>query len=415
MQTRTAHEYTSKPLSPCQSTPGLLFTTYTLSARLKAQQTRANYCPMRDLIDILSAVRDFDARKTPYAVATVVNVSGSSYRRPGARMFLAGSETVGAISGGCLEADVAEHAKQVITTGEPLVVHYDTSFENDSIMGLGIGCDGLIDVLIERLPLPATAPCYTSFLAQCVARHEIGVLATVFAVSGAKARVGSRLILQRDGTTSDDIANEALRTAILTDAQSALASGKPLVPAYVFGSATVDVLIEVVRPPLPLFVFGAGHDAMPLAALATILGWEVTVVDPRASFANTANFPSANRVVACHPEALREHVELAAPAVAVVMTHKFEWDKELTRQLIASPVRYIGLLGPRKRSERILSMLTDDGALPDDRRGFVRFPVGLDIGAETPEEVAMSIIAEIQAFVRDRAGGFLKDRDAPIH
>lgn len=367
---------------------------------------------MRDLLDILAAVREFDDRGKPYAVATVVKVAGSTYRRPGARMFLSETDTVGAVSGGCLENDVREHASQVIASGKPKVVRYDTSFENDTVMGLGIGCDGIINVLIERLPALDDAPAYTDFLAHCLAQNDHGVLATVFASDLPDTPIGSRLILRSDGTTTSNIGG-ATAQAVIADAGQVIDTHQSIVTAYADGR--VEVLIEAINPPLPLLVFGAGHDAMPLVALAAALGWHVTVVDPRDALANTARFPGAARIIICHPEQLSEHLTPSSPAVAVVMTHNYEWDRILASTLLASSIGYVGMLGPKKRTTRLLNALEDAAAIPAGRQDILRFPVGLDIGAETPEEVALSIIAEIQAVIRARSAGFLKDREAAIH
>ncbi len=372
---------------------------------------------MKDLIEIIESMDVYKARGEPYALATVVKVAGSTYRRPGARMFLGGRTTaIGAVSGGCLESDIVERASGVVASGQPITVTYDTSTDNDIIMGLGIGCEGVIEVLIELLPAAGSVD-YHAFLKECISEGHTGLLATVFAVNNIKdTGIGNRLILRQNDAITDDIDNPKLRDAVITDARQVVLTGISVVKDYRIGAGAAEVLLEVIRPPVSLLVFGAGHDASPVVQIAKYLGWRATVVDSREAYADTNRFPHADRIVICQADEVVRHVALDARTVAVVMTHNYRSDRVLLQTLLNSPVRYVGALGPRSRTERLVNEMKDDGfSFTPEQLDRLFSPIGLDIGAETPEEIALSIIGEIQAFLNKRKGGWLKDRRGPIH
>lgn len=350
------------------------------------------------------------------ALATVIEVRGSTYRKPGARMLITqDGYTVGAISGGCLEADVCERAQQVITSGQATVVTYDTTSPDDIVWGLGLGCNGVVSVLIERLNHQSQMNQIT-FLANCFHQRQIGVLATVVQVAEQmQDRVGTHLMLQQDGNALGHIENPALAARILEDARSALHSSRSALKSYQLPLCCAEVFIEVIQPPVPLVVFGAGYDAMPVVRLAKELGWNVTVVDSRHN-TTKQQFSLADAVVFSRPESIKEHISIDSHTVAVVMTHNYLHDLELLKTLLPSPLRYLGILGPKSRTEKILQELQEAGIKPTvEQMQRLYSPVGLDIGAETPEAIALSIIAEIQAAIALRAGGSLRTRKGPIH
>jgi xanthine/CO dehydrogenase XdhC/CoxF family maturation factor len=185
---------------------------------------------------------------------------------------------------------------------------------------------------------------------------------------------------------------------------------------YQLPKGEVEVLIEAIQPPVPLAIFGAGHDAMPLVHFAKELGWHVTVVDSRQSYATTDRFPLADAVVFSRTESIHSHITVDHHTVAVVMTHNYLQDRELLKTLLQSPLRYLGILGPKSRTERLLQELREQGVAPTEKHLLRLYsPVGIDIGADTPEEIALSIVAEIQAVLANRAGGLLRNRQGPIH
>lgn len=345
------------------------------------------------------------------ALATVVNVSGSAYRRPGARMLIASDgATVGSVSGGCLERDVCERAQTLLRAGEqaaPVVVTYDATTEADIVFGSGTGCNGVVQVLIERLQEDAPQ---LDFIARCLTRDDAGVLATV--IGGAD--FGKQLRLDGAGIAAGDLGASEGYDAVLADAQAQFTERQARLRAYDTRAGAMTVLLETIAPPVPLLLCGAGADAAPVARIAHELGWRVTVVDPRAAYANRMNFPTADEmIVAPLPEA---DVRLSARTLAVVMHHHYDRDKQALGALLPSPAAYVGVLGPRKRTAQMLGELAAQGfVMTDEMRNKLHAPIGLDIGAETPAQIALAIVAEMQAVLAERTGDRLRQRAGAIH
>jgi xanthine dehydrogenase accessory factor len=370
---------------------------------------------VKELREILKALEPLQRSGEKVALATIVKTKGSTYRRPGARMLMTSAgEMIGSISGGCLEGDVFEHAKKVMNSGEPIVLNYDTSSDDDVVWGLGLGCNGVVHVLVESL---RQMPNYLSFLEECLEPHHCGVLATVFRTEGeVGVKPGSRMTISEDGSTSGMKENEALGFAIASNAKEAIRTGHSSIKEYEVPGGKAEVFIEVVQSPMPLVIFGAGHDAIPVARLAKELGWNVTVVDGRPAFASKERFPQADNVILSSPEDVHKNVSIDPRGAAIVMTHNYNHDVTILRQILPLPLRYLGVLGPKKRTQKTLEDLRKEGIGPaEDQISHIYSPVGMDIGAETPEEIALAIIGEIQAVLASRAGGSLRNRKGPIH
>lgn len=372
---------------------------------------------MKELQNILEAFEQSRNSSQQAAIATIVKTIGSVYRRPGARMLLTeAGQMVGAISGGCLESDVFERAKPLLQDSKPIVVQYDTTVSDDVIWGLGMGCNGSVQVLIESLNT-TSAKRQLEFIADCFQQNQPGAIATIFQVEGdVDVQIADRLFLKPDGTVANGTANPQLVTRLLQDTYGVLAAGKTQVISYVLDHGSVEVLIEAIHPPVPLLIFGAGYDAIPVMQLAKQLGWHVTVIDHRPTFATRDRFPQADEIMVCHPNELHAHLTLNSRMAAVVMTHHYLHDQTLLRTLLPSPIHYLGMLGPKRRTQQLLEDLSSEGLTSTDEQ-LQRFyyPIGLDLGAETPEEIALAIVAEIQAVFTKRSGGMLRDRKAPIH
>jgi len=372
---------------------------------------------MKEMQSIIDAYREIQRTDTPSALATVVNVTGSAYRRPGARMLITGDgRTVGSVSGGCLERDVMNQARRVLQWNESRVVTYNSMSDDDVAWEFNLGCNGIIDVLIEPLS-PTVEPGYLAFIADCLRHRQAVIVAVVFSVEGdMKARVGSRLLLAEQQPVHHDIGDVHLTAAIADDARRVLAGGTSRVKRYALAAGRAEAFIEVIQPPVPLVIFGAGHDAMPLVRLAKELGWHVTLIDPRPGFATRTRFPLADHVIVCRPDEVFERVKIDGRTVAVVMTHNFLHDSELLNMLVPSPVRYIGILGAKQRTRKLLDLVQETiRSQSDPALGRVYGPIGLDIGAETPEEIALAAMAEIKAVLAGRVGGMLRGRQAPLH
>ncbi len=372
---------------------------------------------MKELQNILKTFEQTQNSNQSIALATLVKAQGSTYRRPGARMLMTSEgQMVGSLSGGCLEGDVFEQAQSVMTSGKPIVVQYDTMSDDDIIWGLGLGCNGIVQILIERVeeenffnPL--------AFVSDCFHQRQSGVLATVFHVEGEiKSEIGTRLIVYPDRTIKSNIEDTDLVAQIRDDAWKALNDNRSTVKAYPLLAGKAEVFIEVIQPPVPLMIFGAGHDAIPLVRLAQELGWYVTIIDNRQTDGTQERFSSADEVILCRPEGVSESVSLNNRTMAVVMTHNYLHDLEILKTLLPSPVQYLGILGPKSRTEKLFQDLKEQGITPTEKQMQRLYsPVGLDIGADTPEEIALSIVAEIQSVLANHSGGSLRNKLGSIH
>ncbi len=329
---------------------------------------------MRERDQILALWEQVSAAGEPAVLATVMRTEGSSYRLPGARLLLTqNGQRVGAISGGCLEDDIVKKAWWLTANG-PVLRRYDTTPDGElATDGYGLGCNGIIHVLLERVT--QSAPSTLNLLREVRGARRPVTVAHLLAPASA---VGQRAIVSADG-----------------DGLSA--SG-------------AEIFLERIEPPVRLLLFGAGDDAVPVTQFAKSLGWRVEVYDGRAHYAKAEKFPQADSVTVRPPGT-------PAPAIdewtaAVVMTHSFSQDADVLRSLIDLPLRYLGVLGPRKRTGQLLAELD----LHDlESRLPLHAPMGLDIGADGPEQVALAIVAEIQSVMHGRPAGLLRDRPGSIH
>ena len=372
---------------------------------------------MKELQSIINAYREIEQKNQQAALATVVKVTGSAYRRAGARMLItADGHTIGSVSGGCLERDVLNQARRVLQWNEPRVVAYDSMSDEDITWEFNLGCNGIVEVLIEPLSHRGEHGLMV-FLTECLQQRQVGVLATVFGVEGAiKAKVGNRLMLSEQWAVRHDIGDGDLAEAILDDSQHRLESGTSKATTFAMATGRAEVFIEVIQPSVPIVIFGAGPDAVPLVRFAKELGWHVTLVDPRPGYATRARFPLADTLIVCRPEEVCERIKINSRTVAAVMTHNFLHDSELLRTLWPSPLRYIGILGSGQRTRRLLDQVQGTGRSHNIHSlGRVYGPMGLDIGADTPEEIALAVMAEIKAVLTGRLGGILRTREGPLH
>ncbi len=337
---------------------------------------------MNELDTILEAAARCRSSGERYALATVVSVRGSSYRRPGARLLVPEhGAPVGLISGGCLEEEAARLAREALRLEAPMLVSIDHSAEGDELWGLGLGCRGVIELLAEP-PELATE--------------------TLDALRAAGAGHASYLLTGLDGERR--VLTEQQADALGERAAMAVAHGRPTV----IGESVLDPIL----PPLHLVVCGAGPDAGPLVAAGIRLGWRVSVVDARRSFLRADRFPGATLHDA-EPAQAADAVGAGEWTAVVLMSHDYLRDAAYLGGFIGRGVRYLGVLGPRDRTDRLLAEL--DVAPADADLAALHAPAGLDLGADGAEEVATAIVAEILAALRGRSGVPLRDRPGPIH
>lgn len=350
-------------------------------------------------------------------LATVVDVLGSGYRRPGAKMLIAENGTAyGTVSGGCLEADVLARAKKLLKSGESEVLTYDTTTGPvDSVFSLNMGCSGIVRILIE--PVEKDEILFRSWrLAHSNRQRQL--IATLISAENNQP-VGGRIYYNYDKNIAFQNLPKSLESSdeILDLCSKFFDNNEPAQTfEFELGDGNVEIFYENIEPPLNLFIFGAGFDAVPLAVIAKNLGWRVSIVDHRPAFATSERFPGADEIIVSPIEDIAEMINPDHESVAVVMTHNYEKDRGILRYLLKRGLSYIGALGPKKRTESLLEELKAGGLkLEDSELERLHAPVGLDIGADTPEAIALSIAAEIRAVLAARNGGFLRDRNGPIY
>lgn len=367
---------------------------------------------MSELTDVLESIESLSARGERLALATIVAVRGSTYRRPGARLLVPEEGApIGNISGGCLEGDVADVARIVMREGRARVVSFDLTADDDAVWGWGLGCNGAMELFVEPADKAAEV---AGALRMALERERPICMVTVLSSETPGVEQGNRLLVSPEGERRGSLGDPGVDQAAAEAARELLVSERSEVRELPGG---IRAFVEVLEPPLRLVICGAGHDAIPLVESAAGLGWSPIVVDDRSAFLTHERFPRAAGFVALeHPDKVAERAPLDERTFAVVMTHNFLRDKDYLRALLRSPVRSISMLGPRARTQRLLHELREEGvAILAEDEDRLRAPAGLDLGAEGPEEIAAAIVAEIVAIRRGRSGGFLRDRPGPIH
>jgi len=363
---------------------------------------------MKEIRSIISAYASIDLALTRAALATVVRVEGSSYRRTGARMLVLDDGTyLGGISGGCLEGDALRKALKAISQDKPSIVTYDTTQDDDHQVGVGLGCNGIIDVLFT--PLHADDPFNPVLLLQSVAPTRVpAVIITIIGGEGAKDQLARTIVYTNDEEFLRDFSLTDIAPSVLHDIKTALQDQRSATAAYAAQQGEVRIFIECLKPALRLLIFGSHYDMQPLARLATELGWEATAITNRAK---------ASKELFRYSEVIDRSLEATLPVdaftAAILMNHDLATDGRQLHLLLPTSIPYIGLLGPRKRSLRLFESLQEPSAAAADARIFA--PAGLDIGALTPEEIALSITAEVQSFFAGREGRSLRLRAGSIH
>ncbi|MEX2150974.1 MAG: XdhC family protein [Steroidobacteraceae bacterium] len=340
-------------------------------------------------------VRDFRELRSQgdaFVLATVVSTAGSTYRKTGTQMLItARSQLRGLLSGGCLEVDLVLHAQDVLTTGMARVASYDMRGDEDLLFGIGSGCEGAMQVLLQRVG-PAEAWQPLAAVADCIGKRRVGSLGLV--VSGPAAGRG----WWDGGGDAPWPEPEPVRDARVARAPEAEAR----IVECIDGGELVDVLILPLRPPPELLLCGAGADAVPLARHAVALGFAVTVCDHRPALAVPERFPHCD--LRCQPPGeFAALPELPRCDAAIVMSHHLQADLAYLAAVASQPgIAYVGLLGPPARRERLLGQL---GPQATALRHRLRAPLGLDIGARTPEAIALAAAAELHAWIAGRGGG----------
>ncbi|MFV8335622.1 XdhC family protein [Flavobacterium sp. RSP29] len=373
---------------------------------------------MKELQEIIKKYDVASQKNIKSALVTVVHLDGSSYRRPGARMLVNDDGRItGAISGGCLEGDALKKALFAISEQKNTLFTYDTSKEDDSEMGIHLGCEGLIQVLFESIDSEKEEN-PIQLLSKALAVRQKAVLVTLFDLNNNQnVQHGTCLLLEENGTLSGKIPLQQFEDAVLKDITDVMQNGESVFKQYKSGDLSVTAFFEFLHPPVSLVVLGAGNDAIPLMKFADVLGWDFRIVDRRDTHANKERYPTASQILVANPDVALQHLAYDNRTFFVLVTHSYKCDYYMLKSLCAAAVPYIGILGPKKKLHRMLEEIQQNEGihLNEDKVATIYGPTGLDIGAETPEEIALSIIAEIQAVLTGKMGGMLNTKNEVIH
>jgi xanthine/CO dehydrogenase XdhC/CoxF family maturation factor len=372
---------------------------------------------MKELQDIIKIYEAASQQNKKSALVTVVHLDGSSYRRPGARMLVNDDGRItGAISGGCLEGDALKKALFAISEQKNTLFTYDTSKEDDSEMGIHLGCEGLIQVLFEKIDVEKEDN-PIQLLRKAIAMRQKAVVVTLFDLNNNQNKqYGTCLLLEENGTLTGKISLQQIEGAVLKDLAEVMQNGESVFKQYQSDEISVTAFFEFLHPPVSLVVLGAGNDAIPLMKFADILGWDFRIVDRRPTHATQERYPTASQILVTNPDVALEQLSYDSRTFFVLVTHSYKCDYYMLRSLCAASVPYVGVLGPKKKLKRILEELEEEGIhLSGEKKATIFGPTGLDIGAETPEEIALSIVAEIQAVLTGKKGEMLTNKTEVIH
>ena len=364
--------------------------------------------------DLFESLRGFRSEETRAVVATMVDVEGSAYRRPGARMVvLPDRESMGAITAGCLEGPIVDLAGDVLESGAPSVHTFDLM--DDDGWGLGLGCNGVIDVLLE--PLDDT---WDPILSELAARRSV---ATVTVVGSADERidVGDRIVADEDGdhltAAGRGRLSESVFDAVDEERAELRRTGGTATATVPTDGGSIDAVVEWLRPAPTLLLFGSQNDVHPVARIGHEAGFRVVVASARGGRSDPEQFPNAHEVRTARPTDVAGVVDDPDRTYAVVMSHNLIDDRLALASLLDTAVPYVGLMGPRDRFEDLREDLAaEDGReLDADELARIATPVGLDLGGGEPIQIALSVVTEALAVHNGRDGGRLRDREGPIH
>ena len=372
---------------------------------------------MKEIREIINAYNKARINEKRLALATLVHLNGSSYRRPGARMIVdEEGQLTGAISGGCLEGDALRKAVFCIHTQTPKLVVYDTSDEEDATIGIQLGCSGIIQVLFE--PIDEHDPLNPiELLKKAIHKRQNTVLVTLYAPKIKKGdTVGTSMLLEDSGEFHNNSTFQFVPEPLMQDIKETLTVKKSSFKSYQQNDNTFNAFLSFISPPISLVIVGAGNDAIPLQSIAETLGWEVTIVDGRHTYAKIERFSSACQILVSKPEQVLQQIPIDDKTVFVLMTHNYNYDYAILKALLGKNIPYIGALGPKKKLDNMINDLKAENIILNEKQKNILYgPVGLELGAETPAEIALSITAEIMSVMNNKKGGSLRNLLTEIH
>lgn len=369
---------------------------------------------MKELQEIIPFVIQADHQDPSIIVATVLQAEESSYCRSGTRILLTKTDqTIQAICEGYVDQKIINQVKRLVQINDcPQVYRYHV----DQLHTLDkTSSQGGTTILLEPLNSRSTRAQF-DFIAECYDENQSGAIATVFTVEGdIPAQVASRLFLKMDGSVANQIGDHLLTNLIFQDTVKILAAGQTRTRSYPFIDGYVQALIEVITPPIQLYIFGITPYTSPITLLAKQLGWTVVIVEHTSREIKLNHFPEADHILQVEPQDLHQQIQLSSYSAAVVMTGDFEQDLAIVKFLWSSAIGYVGVPGTKARTQQLIQGLQDGGSFTLEQLNRLHSPIGLDIGAETPSEIALAIVSEIQAVVKHRTGSFLREQQNSVY
>ena len=338
----------------------------------------------------------------PLVLATVYETAGSTYSKAGAQMLIdRHGDFQGMLSGGCLEGDLAERAREVLRSGQPQSVTYNLAQSDEELWGLGVGCDGLMRIFLQLLSPKSGYEPFASMRA-AYAGDTVETAATILHSGDERVPAGSSQVSVAGRIACSNVGSE-LEQRIAALSRQVLGEGRSRTAVFPGPGGEFTVLVAILRPPPRILVLGAGLDARPVLRLAADLGWRVIVQDHRPAYTSAGGFEDAEAVHCVPADELGTVVDLSRIDAAIVMSHHLVTDSKYLELLAGTNIPYIGLLGPVNRRKRLLR---DLGEIGDTLRDRVHGPAGIDIGASGPASIALSIMAEVHRalYAQDSAG-----------
>ncbi|THD68864.1 XdhC family protein [Robertkochia marina] len=366
---------------------------------------------MKEIKSILQLYDSYGQGTEKCAIAQVVRVEESSYRREGARMIVFENGTFeGGISGGCLEGDALQRSQIAILKKEPSIVTYDTSKDDENQIGVGLGCNGVIDVLITPITQEGNT---LNLLQRCVASRKAHILVTVTATNTPDViALGQNWYYDTATQTLENFEHQALKASLEKDIQTVLDSKRSKIYHYNLNALSVSAFIELIPPQFHLAIYGDNYDVYPMINLAEVMDWEVSLVGKLQKLRKD----KLGAVKDLYQKDDTEQPLIDDRTAVVLMAHDYKTDLRNLINLVNSPTPYIASLGPKKRFKKMVNELEDRGTpLTPEQLERIYAPCGLEIGANTPEEIAASIFAEILSVFSGKKGGMLREKQEPIH
>lgn len=366
------------------------------------------------MIELDRILKKFELIDTDtYCLAEVVKVEGSSYRLPGAKMLISNSGSFcGNVSGGCLEGDVLKKAKTSINNKIKIIKTYDTSDDKNNSITRNLGCNGIVDILFE----PIDSDSILLKQIQIAQKNDsVLAIATIIESDNENISVGSRFILNSSEKFFSEIDDDQINNKVQSLLQNKISENKNSIEKIDISNQEYSLFYEIIPPKVQLILFGSGFDVKPIIILAKNLGWKVIVTSDSYSITMPEEFFPADVIEYIDRDEIEENIKITENTYCILISHNYKYDKKVLSTILKSETDYIGILGPQKRFNMMKTELLAAFDFVESDFDKVYSPIGLDIGAENQDEIALSIVSEILAIIRKKNGLSLKYKKGNIH